>query len=66
MSPWFRSLSYWKYFAEYYPASYVVVLWISSNLDALGFRFLKVPYVLCLRYRRLMTYRFILGSGSSS
>ncbi|KAG6840505.1 hypothetical protein C0991_006302 [Blastosporella zonata] len=23
MSPWFRSLRYWKYFADYYPASYV-------------------------------------------
>lgn len=23
LNPWFRSLKIWKYFAEYYPASYV-------------------------------------------
>lgn len=23
MSPWFRSMRFWKYFADYYPASYV-------------------------------------------
>jgi hypothetical protein len=23
MSPWFRSVRFWKFFAEYYPASYV-------------------------------------------
>lgn len=23
LSPWFRSLKIWQYFAEYYPASYV-------------------------------------------
>ena len=24
-SQWFRSLSFWKYFADYYPASYVFI-----------------------------------------
>jgi hypothetical protein len=23
MSPWFRGIRFWKFFAEYYPASYV-------------------------------------------
>lgn len=33
LSPWFRSLKIWKYFAEYYPASYVSI--IMSNVTVL-------------------------------